>query len=111
MNAKELNQLANDFKVTIPNTMENTNKFIKDITANLEDMAKKGKFEKKTTCLVHHKDNEYYYQTGTGGEGYTVNNLPEVIAVLRDQGFSVFFMCKVTGYCPFNISWGNIPKT
>tara|TARA_R100000951_G_scaffold101420_1_gene92958 strand:- start:32506 stop:32850 length:345 start_codon:yes stop_codon:yes gene_type:complete len=109
--AKELKKIATEAKIEIKkSTLENSLFAVEHFTKNLHSIAGRGKFKKETTCLVSHGDHRegidqnFNCQTGTGGEGFTIENMQEVIELLEKQGFTVEFNIK-GGYCPFNISW------
>lgn len=84
---------------------ENTKEGVEFFAKMAEANAKNGRFEKGTTCLVKKGDVTYYCQTENDGNGFTINNIEEVIKGLEDLGFQIEFKSKESGYSPFKISW------
>ena len=102
---EELRQIAQNASIekAIEND-ENAQKAVDHFLEDLETYANMGRFERKTTCLVHKSGNKFFCQTGNGGEGFVINNINLMIAKIEQLGFKVNFSRK-TGYCPLTISW------
>ncbi len=109
MNAQKLNQLAKEAKeAKLELDEENINFTINHFTKDLELYAKRGKFSRRTTCLLQRDNNTFHCQTENDGEGFEVKHIKQVIKRLEAQGFQVELERR-KGYCPFTISW-NCPK-
>lgn len=105
MTPEELRQISkqNQEKI-VEKAMQNTNYAVKYFLKDLETYAKMGRYERKTTCLVHKKDKQYWCQTENDGNGFEVYNIDAVIKSIRALGFTVNFVQK-KGYCPLTIGW------
>jgi hypothetical protein len=105
VNAKELNEIAKNFiEEERKGSDENIKKVVEFFTKDLKKIAEKGRFEKKTTCLIKKDKYSYHCQTENDGGGFLVENIFDVIREIRKLGFEVHFKVK-KGYCPLDISW------
>ena len=73
-------------------------------TNDLRRYAERNHTNRNTTCLVHKSGNSYFCQTDTGGDGFEIENINDVIKAIKKLGFKVEFK-KKKGYCPLDISW------
>lgn len=109
LNAKDLKEIAtkaiNDNKNKITeNAQLAANKYHLDCVS----MAKKGYFSYKFVNLVKQNDNTYFCQTDSGGEGFTIYDLDQVITILKEKGYNINSNKdqKTSGYIDLEISWG-----
>ena len=105
--ANRLNKITNEVvKILQETSNENTKKAVKYFTKDLESIAKTGRYEKKTTCLVRRNfTGKYFCQTENDGNGFEITDINSVIKEIEAMGFKVEFKPLTKGYCPFNISW------
>lgn len=67
--------------------------------------AEDGKFEKKTSCLVHDSGKKYFCQTSNGGDGFDILNIERLISSLEDHGFKVDFKHNDRSYSRLDMKW------
>ena len=106
--AQELHDIAKQAKQAKNiEDVENTKKAVDHFTKDLALVAQRGKFSKRTTCLVKKGDmtnSKYHCQTENDGGGFEINNINHVIRDIKVMGFKVDFTLQ-KGYCPLTISW------
>jgi hypothetical protein len=103
--AKELRIIASEAQAEKEqSTLENSYKAVEHFTKDLHTYAERGKFFRKTTCLLHRGGSKFHCQTENDGEGFEIKDIHEVIGLIEKQGFEVYFKIK-KGYCPLDISW------
>jgi len=105
MNAKELRRIAKSCMHDAKKNRDNTEKAVAHFVDGLEELAKKGLFVKKTTCLTLLRQVTYFCQTDTGGDGFDIFCIDSVIDELKTLGFDVRFVKRSYGYSSLDIYW------
>lgn len=105
--AQELHEIAKNVKAEKTEDLENNKKAVDFFTKDLDKVAQRGKFSKRTTCLVKKdglSNSKYHCQTENDGNGFEIKNINHVIRDIKAMGFEVEFILQ-KGYCPLTIAW------